>query len=171
MIKFPVFLIGFMASAKSTIGRKMANRMNCEFIDLDEYIESKEGKSISKIFSKKGESFFRKIESEALKEVAEKKAVIALGGGAFISFENRTLIKASGQSVFLDVTPSVLIGRLKKERSKRPLIADLNNVELSDFVRKTLEERRSFYEEADFIVKTNKPTIKEILMLLEKEVG
>lgn len=159
--------MGYMASGKSIIGKKIASKLAFKFVDLDKYIEEKENKSINYIFSSKGESYFREIESKALMEVMDKEAVIALGGGTPLKYENRLLIK-KGQSVFLDVSPNMLVRRLVKDKANRPLVADLNHMEMVDFVKRGMEERRTFYEEADVIIKSNRPTIKEIIIQLKK---
>ncbi len=166
MIKTPIFLIGFMASGKSSLAKKLANRLELSCLDLDDMIAEKEGRGITEIFKKEGEQYFREAERRALKEVASKRAVIALGGGTPCFYDNMDLIKKSGTSVYLNVPLKVLLGRLKQNRSKRPLIANLSEAELLDFVKHQLEERSPYYLQADLVVEKPKISPNELIALL-----
>ncbi len=162
-----VFLIGFMGSGKSTIGKTLAKQMGFDFIDLDKYIEKKEVKSIQQIFKKKGELAFRKIEEIALLEVCKKNnIVIATGGGTPCFFENMQIIKAKGKSIYLKIEEEELKERLVNQQTQRPLLKNKSEKELFDFINSTLLEREEFYNQADFIVNGKNINAKAILKLL-----
>ena len=118
-----IILIGFMGSGKSTMGRLIANKFQYAFVDTDHYIEKKEGRKISEIFTDDGEEYFRNLETEVLKELldSEEKKVLALGGGTPLRAENRELLKKNGNVIFLKVTSEDAYQRLKDD-SERPLL-------------------------------------------------
>src|SRR5438105_15161567 len=117
-----VFLVGFMGSGKTTVGRALAAVMGWRFADLDQLIEAREGRSIREIFETRGEAEFRRIEHEAIAACREmSETVIALGGGAFIADANRALISALGMSVWLDCPLEICLDRLGNDPT-RPLL-------------------------------------------------
>ena len=119
-----VFLIGYMGSGKSTIGRYVAKDMGWRFIDMDDYVERRLGCTISEFFAKHGEEAFRQAEAEALRELAkEPKAIIATGGGAPCHFDNMEVMRAAGLTIYIKVEPGELAARLKGAKTKRPIIA------------------------------------------------
>lgn len=149
--------MGYMASGKSIIGKDLANKLDYNFIDLDDYIVAREGESISSIFESFGEIYFRKIESKYLMEVLESKnnVVLSLGGGTPCYGNNIDLIYSNEKvvSFYLKASINTLVSRLEKEKSKRPLVARLNSRNnLQEFVGKHLFERNQFYNQANFIV-------------------
>jgi len=145
----PIFLVGFMGCGKTTLGRAVAAASALTFIDLDELIESRQGRSVSEIFAAEGEAVFRRIESDALRSVAAvSDAVIATGGGTPLGSGNMELMNSSGITVFLDTSESRLVSRLAVAASGRPLIAALPPAELRGYVSATLAARRGAYEEA-----------------------
>ena len=147
-----VFLIGFMGCGKSTFGKKLANQIGWDFIDLDNYIEEKEGKSIPLIFEENGEGYFRNLETKFLKEVIGlNSCVISCGGGTPCFKSNMDLIKKNGASVYMKLSPAVLNERLKSEKSKRPLIASMTDSKMLTFIHDKLNERSEFYKRAQFI--------------------
>jgi shikimate kinase len=118
-----VFLVGFMAAGKTTVGREMARRLRWAFIDLDAYIEGREQKSVREIFEEKGESGFRALEHDALRNLTESlnsDTVIALGGGTFAHLRNRELLRPFA-SVFLEAHPDELWERTRSDHGQRPL--------------------------------------------------
>ena len=145
-----ITLLGYMASGKSTIGSQLATDLGFDFIDLDQYIESKENTSIYELIKKTGEIKFRKIEHQALKEILNlpKNTVIALGGGTPVYYNNMELISENSKTVYLRLSPSELSRRLENEKEKRPLIAHIDNENLTEFIAKHLFERRPFYEKS-----------------------
>lgn len=152
-----IFLIGFMGSGKSSLGRKLASNLSRDFLDLDEMIEEKTGKTISEIFSEKGEVYFRSVERELLSLInPEGEYVVSLGGGAPCSDENIHLIKSGGLSIYIKESEDVLFGRLRGKKKERPLIANLNDTDLRRFISETLSDRLKYYEQADFIYEKSK---------------
>jgi shikimate kinase len=139
-----VFLVGFMGSGKTTVGKLIAERLHWSFVDLDRRIEEVAGKKIRAIFSDDGEGRFRRLENDVLREVARDagRAVIALGGGAFVSEVNRAVIRRSGVSVWLDVPIRALVGRALGDR-RRPLAAT------AEQMNRLYRSRLPFYHEAD----------------------
>jgi len=115
-------LIGLMGCGKSSIGRRLAKRLQIPLIDLDDYIVAKAGRTIPEIFAEQGEEVFRDMEYEALREVLGKSAVIATGGGAIMREENRRLLKANPPVIWLKASPEFLADRIDGDHN-RPLIA------------------------------------------------
>jgi shikimate kinase len=151
-----LILLGYMASGKSTIGKELAKKLFLPFIDLDDYIIEKEKMSISAIFEERGEIYFRKIEHKYLQEIlnSEAKFILSLGGGTPCYAGNMKLITESEAiSIYLNASIQLIQERLKNEKSKRPLVADLADEKMTEFIAKHLFERRFYYEQATFSVK------------------
>lgn len=152
----PIFLIGYMGSGKSTMGRLVSRIAGIDSIDLDKYIENRFRKTISEIFTEHGEQRFREIEREMLREVAEMEdVIIACGGGTPCFFDNMEIINSSGISVWLDAPVSILHSRLLRGQYKRPLIAGMSPEELRDFISKGLEARKKHYSKAHYKFSTS----------------
>lgn len=152
-----VILIGYMASGKSSIGKRLAKRLDYKFVDLDDYIEDKENMSVSKIFKKKGEVYFRKQESHYLKKLLkkDKNMILAVGGGTPCYSDNMKLIlEANGvKSIYLKASLATLANKLMEKKAKRPLIAHIETLEaMTEFIGKHLFERMPFYEQAELHV-------------------
>ncbi|MCI5581083.1 MAG: shikimate kinase [Phocaeicola plebeius] len=146
-----IFLIGYMGSGKTTLGKAFARAMHLEFIDLDSYIEARFHKTVSAIFAEKGESGFREVERNLLREVGEfEDVIIAAGGGTPCFFDNITYMNQVGQTVFLDVQTDVLFRRLRVAKAKRPLLADKTDEELMGTITDALERRLPFYTQARY---------------------
>jgi len=146
-----IVLLGYMGSGKSTVGCLLANDLNLDFIDLDAYIEAEEEKTISSIFGKEGEIYFRKKEAKSLREILKSKDdfVLSIGGGTPCYANNMKAISDSTANVFyLKVTIEELVSRLSKEKQERPLIKDIADQELPEFIGKHLFERSFFYNQA-----------------------
>ena len=162
-------LTGMMGVGKSTIGKNLAKKLKYKFIDVDKLIESNEGLSINLIFKNKGESYFRKVESEiTLSELKNNKSVISLGGGAFLNNAVRKNVKKLSVSFWLDLPISQMVKRLKKN-TQRPLLLSKN---IAETTKKIYDERKKIYNEADYRIKCNsrKPNeiASKILDLYEK---
>lgn len=151
-----VVLLGYMASGKSTIGRLLAEKMNLNFIDLDVYIEEKEQLSVEDIFKIKGEIYFRRQENYYLKELLESKSnfVLALGGGTPCYANNMELIKKSSNthSIYIQLKVVSLVERLLQEKSTRPLVANINDNDITEFIAKHLFERSYYYNQAEHVI-------------------
>ena len=116
-----IYLIGFMAAGKTTVGGELASLLHRPFVDLDREIERHAGRSIAELFEQSGEEFFRGLESDLLIEIASRKGqIVALGGGAFAELRNRSRVRETGIAVWLDVPFEVLLDRLRNDRG-RPL--------------------------------------------------
>lgn len=147
----PVFLIGYMASGKTTLGRALSEATGRGFVDLDEYIEQKTGKTVSEIFAQDGEAEFRRLETASLGELAadSRGLIIACGGGTPCFGDNMERMNSVGLTVWLDTSTDVILRRLLAERSSRPLVASLSEGgELEDYVAVNLERRRPYYSRA-----------------------
>lgn len=163
-----VYLIGFMGSGKSTVGKKLSKRLGFIFKDLDKAIEQTEGRSVSKIFSEEGEAYFRNIESEVLRESSKNSdIVISCGGGTPCFNENMEYMNKTGQTVYLEMTAAALMSRLRNSRIKRPLIAGLDDRELDQFIKKNLGEREKWYRESKYITDGLNPDIIQLSSLLQ----
>lgn len=149
-----IILLGYMASGKSSIGKIVAEKYTLPFIDLDDYIEKQEGKSVSAIFKDKGEIYFRRKENECLQELLqyENDFVLSLGGGTPCYANNMQLINESTTSIsiYLQAKVGTIVDRLKNEKEQRPLVANLNENDLDEFVAKHLFERSFFYNQATY---------------------
>jgi shikimate kinase len=144
----PIFLIGFMGAGKTTVGRELARQLDYVFLDLDELIARQVGKSVQEIFAELGEAEFRRLEREAIRSCEQlTRAVVALGGGAYVSKENRVLLRKIGRTIWLDCPLEICLKRIGGDKS-RPLLGDENAM------RELMNQRRSAYAEADFTVQT-----------------
>lgn len=145
----PIFLIGYMGSGKTTLGRALGRRLGLQFIDLDLYIESRYMRTISQLFAERGEDKFRSIEREMLHEVAEMEdVVVACGGGTPCYYDNIDYMNRCGTTVFLSASEDRLFARLSINRNKRPLIKDLDDKSLRIFIRENLALRMPHYSKA-----------------------
>src|SRR5260370_1273966 len=109
----PIFLVGFMGAGKTTVGRALAEHLEFDFFDLDELIEACAGKSVQAIFAELGEAEFRGLEHEAIRACKDRsRAVIALGGGAYVSEQNRALLRTIGRAVWLDCPLEICLRRI-----------------------------------------------------------
>ena len=154
-----------MASGKSTIGREISKKLDMKFIDLDDYISKREKRSISEIFKVEGEIYFRKIESSYLGEILNSKDsfILSLGGGTPCYSNNMELIlNSDASSIYIKASIKTLVSRLIAEKNKRPLVADLDDDKLIEFVAKHLFERRFFYEQASITINTEDKSAEEI---------
>ncbi len=139
-----IFLIGFMASGKSTVGPLLARKLDRPFIDLDPLIESKAGCTIGELIAGKGEDEFRQIETDTLKEVADgEPSVIAPGGGVITRVENRESMSRSGITIWLDAPFELCWRRIKADRAVRPLAPD------EATARERYKQRLAFYQQAE----------------------
>ncbi len=154
-----IFLIGFMGSGKSTVGRILSGKIGFAFIDLDELIERREGVSVSDIFESRGEEGFRDIESEVLREiVGQENNVVSTGGGVVLREGNRDLMSGSGVTVYLRTPAWVVWERIRRDTS-RPLLRVENPFER---ICELLGERTALYELADVVVDTDSLTPEEV---------
>ncbi|MFD2890778.1 shikimate kinase [Flavobacterium chuncheonense] len=165
-----IVLIGYMGSGKSKIGENISKNIGIPFYDLDEIIENVEQDTIKNIFQAKGEVFFRKKESVVFREFLNNNDnfILALGGGTSCYANNHELLNQDGVvSIYLKASIATLVERLSKEKSKRPLIAHLNDAELEDYIRKHLFDRGYYYLQAKHTVAVDNKSVKEISAEIE----
>ncbi|MDX1939954.1 MAG: shikimate kinase [Saprospiraceae bacterium] len=147
-----IFLIGFMGSGKSFIGRKLAKLNSSSFIDLDNEIEVQQGRKIRQIFEEDGEAAFREMERVALHKMNQHpNAIIATGGGTPCFFDNMDWMNRQGITIYLQTPIEILLERLQPERSHRPLLQDLSDEALHAFISEKLAMRESFYLRASIV--------------------
>lgn len=148
-----IFLIGFMGSGKTYLGKILSSHMNIPLIDLDEWIEKREKRSISKIFEQEGELAFRLMETTALHELDEMSQsgmdlIVSTGGGTPCFHDNMDLMNRIGTTIWLNPPIDTLLSRLAKEKDHRPLLSRLTNEQMSDFVNQKIQDRIIFYNQA-----------------------
>jgi shikimate kinase len=150
--KHIIYIIGFMGSGKSTIGKKLAASMGWNFIDLDRKIEEIEGMAIPDIFSRDGEEHFRMIEARVLKSMGSlTDTVISTGGGAPCHGDNMDFMLKTGLTIYLKLTPGQLTTRLLESSGERPLIKNVPDDKLREFIEKKLAQREKWYNMAGII--------------------
>jgi shikimate kinase len=166
-----IYLTGFMASGKTTVGAVLAARLGWEFIDLDRVIEARSGQNIPELFSR-GEDLFRMLEYEAVCAISSMpQRVIALGGGALDTPGSQDYVQSKGVLVYLEVDPDTIERRLHTSDIARPMMAGLEGVSLRERIESLLEKRRPNYERASVIVQAGDDrsvdaTVKDILNAL-----
>ncbi|MFD2585367.1 shikimate kinase [Croceitalea marina] len=169
-----VVLVGYMASGKSTIGKELANTLRIDFVDLDKAIAEEAGLSITELFKKKGELFFRKTEALVLEKLlhSNKSFVLATGGGTPCYGNNMKIITENAStSVYLKLSIPSLLDRISKEKETRPLVAGIANDDLPEFVGKHLFERSMHYQKADSIVTCEAKTVNEVVEEIKEVLG
>ncbi len=151
-INMRIFLIGFMGSGKSHVGKKLAQEVHLPFIDLDDWIEAREQRTIRQLFDAEGEAAFRQMERRALLEMAQfPAAVVACGGGTPCFFDNIEWMNDNGVTIYLQVPSDILFQRLQADKANRPLLRGMNEQELRRFIGQKLAEREPFYRQASVI--------------------
>jgi shikimate kinase len=155
-----IALTGFMAVGKSAVGRTLARKLGRRFVDLDKIIEKREGMKVKDIFSRKGESYFRRAEKQALAEVLfQGEQVIATGGGVVIDEENIRLLREKSFLVCLTAAPEVLLRRAEKS-TQRPL---LEGGDRSQRIGELLAQREKNYAQAHIAVDTSDLTVEQVV--------
>ncbi|MDE5786362.1 MAG: shikimate kinase [Duncaniella sp.] len=145
----PIFLIGYMCSGKTTLGRALERVADVTYIDLDDLIVEEQGMSVSEIFARRGEEEFRRLEGDALARVAVREnVVVGCGGGTACLPANMELMNSCGTTVLLEACRERLLSRLLEGRARRPLIASLADDEVERAMERDLERRRVHYEKA-----------------------
>ena len=175
-MKKTIFLIGYMGSGKSVIGKKLSNSILYSFYDLDNFITTNEGITINEIFEQKKELYFRKIEREYLNELINKDEhkVISLGGGTPCYSDNMDLIlnTSNSDSIYLNRSIDFLVKRLYNKISSRPLISHLKSKEeLKEFISKHIFERNQYYLRSKIILNTNNLELDDVVEELKKLLG
>jgi shikimate kinase len=163
-----VYLVGFMGTGKSTVGRELARKKKWHFVDLDELIELKEKRSISDIFSQSGEPYFRRVERQVLKEVARERGfVVACGGGIVTNEDNIATMKDSGVVVCLTACVDTIFARTA-QFAHRPL---LSVPEPKKQIELLLKLRAPFYARADKTIDTSKISVQEVVARISRLIA
>ncbi|MDE6483782.1 MAG: shikimate kinase [Duncaniella sp.] len=145
----PIFLIGYMCSGKTTLGRALEQVADVTYIDLDDMIVEEQGMSVSEIFTARGEDVFRSLEADALARVARlENVVVGCGGGTACNPANMELMNGCGTTVLLEARRDRLLVRLLEGRARRPLIASLTDEEVERAMERGLAQRKVHYERA-----------------------
>ena len=151
-----IFLVGFMGCGKTATGKRLADQIGWQFVDLDKFIESRYCKTIPQLFTAVGETEFRSIERQALLEVADyEQVVISTGGGAACFFNNMDEMNARGATVYLQASPEDLTARLQCAKVERPLLKGKTAEELALYVRELLAQREVGYNKAHITIETS----------------
>jgi shikimate kinase len=164
-----IFLIGYMGSGKTTVGKLLADELGYGFVDMDSRMEEKYFKTVSGIFAELGEQQFRLFEQQCLHEVAEiENVVISTGGGAPCFFNNMEYMNAHGITIYLKHSPDELVQRLEfSHANKRPLLAERKGEELRQFITDGLTVREPFYSKAIYTISGNvDSTVSDICKLV-----
>ena len=153
-----------MGSGKTLVSKELNILNNFKIFDLDTEISKQYTRSITEIFKEKGEIFFRKTEKEVLEKIlsSEKNIILSLGGGTPCYYNNIDSINEKTISVFLKTNVKTLAQRLSSEKDKRPLIQNISNEDLPEFIAKHLFERNPFYNQAKITINTDNLSTKEI---------
>jgi len=160
-----VYLVGFMGTGKTSVGKELAKARKCHFVDLDDLIELKERRRITDIFAKDGEPYFRKIEKEALKEVSREKGfIVACGGGVVLDKDNIKVMKETGKLICLSASCQAILKRVGGQ-SHRPLLNVPNPVKQIDVLMKM---RAPYYAQVDKVIDTSKLSIKQVISKIDK---
>jgi shikimate kinase len=153
MNDFPIFIVGFTAVGKSTYGKSLAKKSKLPFIDLDSLIEEKSGKSIQEIFNQHGENYFRKVESETLKSIPIKAAVVSCGGGTPCFFDNMDWMNLNGKTIYLKAPLNFILNNIfQSDINKRPLLKGKSKAEIESWAENLLSLREPFYIKAKQII-------------------
>ena len=153
-----------MGSGKTLVSKELSILNNFKIFDLDTEISKQNNRSITEIFKEKGEIFFRKTEKEVLEKIlsSEKNIILSLGGGTPCYYNNIDNINEKTISVFLKTNVKTLAQRLSSEKDKRPLIQNISNEDLPEFIAKHLFERNPFYNQAKITINTDNLSAREI---------
>ena len=151
-----VFLIGMPACGKTSIGKRLAKKLQFTFVDLDHHLADKENKSVATIFSEKGEDFFRELEAKYLKEISNTSTntIISVGGGTPCFHNNLPFMLSVGKVFYLNTPAKTLFLRLKED-TKRPMFLGLTEEQIKEQVKSLLQQRETFYLQAHHTINTS----------------
>jgi shikimate kinase len=162
-----LFIIGFKSSGKSTLGKELAKRLNLEFLDLDDFIETLEGRPVTEIFATDGENEFRMKEREALEKAVKKDNIlVSTGGGTPRHFDNMKLMQENGLTIYLKVDNETLVSRMKLVANERPILKGKTENELREYVGHLIRDFEHYYLLADYIVEGSNITTDQIIAMI-----
>ncbi|RAR47103.1 shikimate kinase [Flavobacterium lacus] len=169
-----IILLGYMGSGKTIIASKLSNVLRKTHFDLDVLIENEQNLSISSIFKTKGELYFRKLEHEVFKKIihSNDEFILSLGGGTPCYANNHLFLQNEDViSIYLKTSIEELYRRLSKNKSGRPIIAEMSEEELKEFIAKHLFDRSFYYHQAKHIISTDGKSIEEVVEEIKKLVA
>lgn len=154
-----IYLVGFMGVGKTVVGRILAQRLVRDFVEMDEIIVVRTGMQINDIFSQHGESYFRKLETDLLFELAAKdNLVVSCGGGLICNEQNLQLLKESGSVILLKAEASIIYERIK-EHVHRPILKVKDPLAK---IKALLAKRSPYYNQADYLVDTDNDSVDDV---------
>ncbi|MFC2151119.1 shikimate kinase [Bacteroidota bacterium] len=164
-----VFLIGFMASGKSSVGKKLANKIGLPFVDLDDYIEEKYKTTIRLLIYDMGMDKFREIEKESLETIIKENEdiLVSTGGGTPVFFDNMKLMNNSGVTIYLEVDIPTLVDRLMYAKKDRPLIWGKTKEDLTVYAKDLLDRRKDDYLKAKHTINGKNLKMEDLTNLLK----
>lgn len=165
-----IYLVGYMGAGKTTVARRIAQRLGWEVADTDALFEAKYRISVDNFFHKYDETLYRKLESQVLKETESlENVVISTGGGTPCHFDNMEWMNQHGLTVFLQISSKAAVDRLLHSKRKRPLIEGKTEAELTEFVTQHYASRLPFYERAQMTMKAENFDMDGFIKLIENE--
>lgn len=155
-----IVLFGFMGTGKTSVGMALASKLGMEFVDMDSIIEVRQKKSISKIFSEKGEPYFRRLERELVQELSAKKGlIIATGGGVVLDKENISDYGKTGTNICLTAKPEVIMKRVEADTA-RPLLKGDDRMQK---IKKILADRKELYASVQNQIDTSDLSVEQVV--------
>lgn len=167
-----IYITGFMAVGKTTLGKRLAKALERPFVDTDMLIEGQQGISVARLFEESGEDVFRLKEAEALRSIKDNKpAVVATGGGLPCYYDNMAFMNQHGTTLYLQAEPAFIQSRLIKARVKRPLVKSLDEDALQAFITQKLAEREYWYLQAKLVVKVPGKSAESLVNTVVEALG
>jgi shikimate kinase len=159
-MKKNIIITGFMGTGKTVVAIELARKLGMKFIDMDQLIEERQEMSISDIFVRYGEKYFREQENKLVKELSQKEnMVIATGGGTFLNLENTRILNQEGKIICLYANSQTIYNRLKK-KNNRPLIKGNN---ILNKIKHLLEKRKRIYDSFHWKIDTSNLSVQEVV--------
>jgi shikimate kinase len=167
-----IYLIGYMGSGKSTLGKGLAKALGISWLDLDSEIESRHKISIPDFFIKYGESAFRDVEHKVLNDIASMPdIVISTGGGVPCFHKNMELMNQTGLTIYLEASPEIILTRIGPYAWKRPLFQRMDGTDILEKITVHLKSREKFYQQAQITIDATNPDVEELKNLILNNFG
>ena len=168
-----IFLVGYAGSGKSSMGKRLARRLGCRFVDTDKRVEEREGASVADIFYFGGEEYFREAERRAVEDIAYDGTtmVVATGGGLPTWRDNMEWLNAHGMTIYLRRSAEQILSRLSDYgREKRPMFRGKSDEELLQFMREQMGDRERFYAMANIAVECDRVSDDDAVELIVNKI-
>ncbi len=167
-----IFLTGFPGCGKTYLGNSVSLQLKLPFVDTDHLLAKELNEPVTSVFKTKGENYFRLKESELLRSMIKKRrALISTGGGMPCYHDNMRWMNENGITIYLEASAAFLFHRLVKEKSTRPLISHLTDVELMIYITETLSSRRQFYEKGQLKLNAETITPARLISVIRKKLN